>query len=425
MTVTLTVHRGTQQIGGTCIEIAHGSGARLILDAGRPLDAPRDAVGLLPASLDLGRPATVLICHAHQDHWGVLHEMPQDWPVWTGRMSERLIRLGYAMNKQSLDHAIATWTYRRTFRVGPFAITAWLTDHSAPDAAMLLIEADGKRIFYTGDFRMHGRKGHLVADLMAAPPKDIDLLITEGTNIGTDKPTMAETEIEERFVQLLDQVSGRIFVYWSAQNVDRTASLFRAVRRRRRRMFVDLYAAEVMDIVAPGTRLPRVSPDFPELSLVVTKGQRAVRRLTAEKDRQADELIERCKATEQAIAARSLPSDAVVMIRDSSLKDFEGAGIHPGPDDAFVFSAWSGYAETIAARTYALMRQAGARIEHIHTSGHASPADIQAFITALAPDKVVPVHGANWDRPQHGFPQLLRLRDGQAHVIDRHHNGLL
>lgn len=43
MSLSLTVHRGTQQIGGTCIEISHKSGARLIRGAGRPLDAARDA----------------------------------------------------------------------------------------------------------------------------------------------------------------------------------------------------------------------------------------------------------------------------------------------------------------------------------------------------------------------------------------------
>lgn len=74
MTLRLTVHRGTNQIGGSCIEIAHRDGARLILDAGRQLNAARDALGLLPATLDTIRPATILISHAHQDHWGILHD---------------------------------------------------------------------------------------------------------------------------------------------------------------------------------------------------------------------------------------------------------------------------------------------------------------------------------------------------------------
>jgi ribonuclease J len=42
--VSLTVHLATNQIGGNCIEIA-ASGGRIILDVGRPLDAPDDAVG--------------------------------------------------------------------------------------------------------------------------------------------------------------------------------------------------------------------------------------------------------------------------------------------------------------------------------------------------------------------------------------------
>jgi len=97
LTLTLTVHRGTRQIGGSCIEIAHPDGDRLILDAGRPLDAPEGATGLLPASLDRSHPATVLISHPHQDHWGLVEELPPGWPIWTGTGSAKLITIGRAM----------------------------------------------------------------------------------------------------------------------------------------------------------------------------------------------------------------------------------------------------------------------------------------------------------------------------------------
>ena len=44
------VHRGTQQIGGTCIEL-ESAGARILLDLGLPLDADptSDPCLLLPA----------------------------------------------------------------------------------------------------------------------------------------------------------------------------------------------------------------------------------------------------------------------------------------------------------------------------------------------------------------------------------------
>lgn len=74
--VTLTVHRATDQIGGNCIEIATQRG-RVLLDVGRPLDAPGGATGLLPKSLDLVAPVDgVLISHPHQDHYGLLEETP-------------------------------------------------------------------------------------------------------------------------------------------------------------------------------------------------------------------------------------------------------------------------------------------------------------------------------------------------------------
>lgn len=193
MTLTLTVHRGTQQIGGSCIEIIHPQGDRIILDAGRPLDAPDGATGLLPASLDRSRPATVLISHPHQDHWGLVEELPAAWPIWTGAGSAKLIAVTGDITRRSLSRTFETWDSRSgPFAVGPFTVTPILTDHSAFDAYMLLVEGAGKRLLYTGDFRRHGRKSVLVDRMMAHPPADIDVLLTEGTNLGSDKPVKPE-----------------------------------------------------------------------------------------------------------------------------------------------------------------------------------------------------------------------------------------
>ena len=88
----LVVHRATDQIGGDCIEIATDGGERIILDVGRPLDAPMAAKGLIPKSLDLGGPvAGVLISHPHQDQYGLLEEVPALWPVYSGRAAGMLI----------------------------------------------------------------------------------------------------------------------------------------------------------------------------------------------------------------------------------------------------------------------------------------------------------------------------------------------
>ena len=39
-----------------------------------------------------------------------------------------------------------------------FKVTAYNVDHSAYDSLAFVIEAEGKRLLYSGDLRMHGRK---------------------------------------------------------------------------------------------------------------------------------------------------------------------------------------------------------------------------------------------------------------------------
>ena len=240
---------------GCCIEIAHPNGDRLVLDAGRPLDAPEGATGLLPASLDRNRPATVLISHPHQDHWGLVEELPPDWPIWTGSSSAKLIAVTGDVTRRPLTRTFKTWHSRSgPFAIGPFTVTPILTDHSAFDAYMLLVEGAGKRILYTGDFRRHGRKSVLVDRMMANPPSDIDVLLTEGTNLGSDKPVKSEKEIEQDFVELFKRTKGRVFVSWSAQNIDRTVTIYRAAKRTGRTLVIDLYTADVLDRISERTR---------------------------------------------------------------------------------------------------------------------------------------------------------------------------
>jgi ribonuclease J len=411
LTLSLTVHRGTQQIGGSCIEIAHPDGERLILDAGRPLDAPDGATGLLPASLDRTQPATVLISHPHQDHWGLVEEIPASWPIWTGAGSSKLIAITSDVTRRPLARTFKTWESRSgPFAIGPFTITPLLTDHSAFDAYMLLVESAGKRILYTGDFRRHGRKSVLVDRIMAAPPSNIDVLLTEGTNLGSDKPTKSEDEIEGDFVELFARTKGRVFVSWSGQNIDRTVTLYRAAKRTGRMLAIDLYTADVLDRIAKGTGIPQ--PGFENLKVVVTRGLgNHYRRLGRE------DFVERMVRFGIS-GKRLIGSQYVIMLRRALMADYQRAGVTPSADDAFNFSMWGGYlAEPHYAEPLEWCRSAGAEIAYIHTSGHASPADLRAFAAAVRPKIVVPVHGVKWDEESHGFGAVRRLADAETFAV--------
>jgi ribonuclease J len=410
MSLELTVHRGTRQIGGSCIEITHPQGDRIILDAGRPLDAPEGATGLLPNSLDLTRPATVLISHPHQDHWGLVEELPSAWPVWTGSRSAKLIAVTGEIIRRPLARKFETWESRSgPFAVGPFIVTPMLIDHSAFDAYMLLIEGAGKKVLYTGDFRRHGRKSVLVDRIMANPPLDIDVLITEGTNLGSDKPAKTEAELEQNFVALFERTKGRVFVSWSGQNIDRTVTIYRAAKRANRVLAIDLYTADVLERIAHGTGLPR--PGFANLKVVVTTGL-----ASSYRQRGREDFVQ--QMVPFGISARRLEgSRHVVMLRRTLMRDYQRAGVVPTAEDAFNFSMWRGYlSDPYHAEALEWCRAAGAEIAYIHTSGHASPADLRAFAAALRPKVVVPVHGIKWDEEAHGFGIVRRLADAEPMI---------
>ena len=378
VSLTLTVHRGSRQIGGSCIEIAHPGGQRFILDAGRPLDAPEGATGLLPASLDTSHPATVLISHPHQDHWGLVEELPPNWPIWTGSGAAKLIAVTGNVTRLRLARRFETWDSRaRTLTIGPFSVTPILTVHSAFDAYMLLVEGAGKRLLYTGDFRRDGANPRLSTH-HGRSTQDIDVLLTEGTNLGSDKPVQLERELEAEFSDLFQRTKGRVFIAWSAQNIDRTVTIYRAAKRTGRTLMIDLYFTDVLDRVSEGTGVPRVG--FPNLKAVITSG---LRKCYVQQGR--DGFVERMAA--HGISAKQLNGGRhVVMLRRALIRDYERAGVAPTADDAFNFSMWRGYlSDPYHAAALEWCEAKGAEIAYIHTSGHASAADLRAFALSVRP----------------------------------------
>ena len=120
-------------------------------------------------------------------------------------------------------------------------------DYSAYDAYALLVEADGARLFYTGDLRAHGRKGVLFRKLVRRPPPNVDVLLMEGTTLGRslNEKGLTETDLETRFVDLFRTTSGMPLVWCSGQNIDRIVTVFRACKKAGRQLILDMYAAHV------------------------------------------------------------------------------------------------------------------------------------------------------------------------------------
>lgn len=81
----------------------------------------------------------------------------------------------------------------------------YLVDHSAYDAYALLIEADGEKLLYTGDIRMHGKKGILTERLSENLAGDVDVLLMEGTNLFLHLKVIKRIPHQVCFAQKLSQ----------------------------------------------------------------------------------------------------------------------------------------------------------------------------------------------------------------------------
>jgi len=211
-------------------------------------------------------------------------------------------------------------------------------------------------------------------------------------------------------VRLFKETSGRVFVAWSAQNLDRTATLYRACKKAERTLVVDLYGASVLEALQDLWHFPQPARGS-HLTVVITKRMKGLFR-----GAEGKAFVERMAA--RGMSATGLaahPERWVVMVRRSLIEDFEAKGIVPSPGDAWSHSQWSGYLENDGGK--ALLRwfaAGGSRAEHLHTSGHASSADLRAFARAMDPRVLIPVHGLGWDGRPDGFPTIRRVQDGET-----------
>jgi ribonuclease J len=108
----------------------------------------------------------------------------------------------------------------------------------------------------------------------------------------------------------------------------------------------------------------------------------------------------------------------VVMVRPSLMRDYARSGVEPNAADAWSWSMWHGYLDNKdGALISKWFEDGGSRANHIHTSGHASPAVLRSFAHAMNAKQLVPIHGAAWDGDATGFPSIRRLADGETMTL--------
>lgn len=397
------MHCNANSIGGNCVEIATAT-TRIIVDIGVPLGGPdidlRNKVeskkylppvaGLYQWDGDSAPPDALMISHAHIDHYGFYNFVRKDVPLYLGKATLELIKISALfqnMKMGSIDHPMFIES-GKPFEVGDMKVTPWLMDHSGFDAYAFFIEAEGKRILYSGDFRGHGRKQVAFQAFMNKAPEKVDVMILEGTTIGRPESiTKTEGDIEGEIEELLKSTPGLVLAWFSLQNADRFVSFYRAAKKAGRTVVTDPYGANVLQLLSRMTPKIPAPPTDPRIKVFFDK-----KICSFLKRKGLEKLFYKfSKAKVLRATLTQNPAQYLFFIRPSIQRSLEVSDFFK--DSVLIYSLWEGYKNKPKTVPFIdFIEKQGIIIKDVHTSGHADIETLKKVVERFKPETLIPIH---------------------------------
>lgn len=390
----IIVHRGTHQIGGCATEV-RTKNTRILIDFGEALP---DAAGHQPPDdlkidgLNCGTPDFdgILLTHYHGDHLGLIAQVPDHIPIYLGRNAiavhqiyvRRLGNNAPEEMRKAAERLRPLDTLSR-FAIGDITVTPLPADHSAWDALMFLMEAEGKRVLHTGDFRLHGFRGKNTLSLLARYAAGTDILVIEGTQFsGSRHEVISEQALQEK---IKEEIKGNkyVFALCASTNIDRLASLHNATPRGRY-FLCDRYQKDILEAVRAGAK--SACYQFPK-ALVYGRN------------------------LEPKLRERGF----VMAVRAGR---YFSQIIEQYPEAILIYSMWEGYLDgrNLTLSEFVRPFAETGRIRYLHASGHATAQALKQVCDTVQPRLgILPIHSEQPERFHElglQFP-ILTLADGE------------
>ena len=376
----INIIRGQNQIGGSIIEVS-SKNTKIILDVGSNLEDKEIVVpeieGLFKGKAKYDG---VLISHYHSDHEGLATKILPEIPIYMGEKSYEIHKVTREYIKKEYLKEPKTFKADEEFLIGDIKITPYLCDHSAFDSYMFLLDCEGKKILYTGDFRSNGRKSF--EPLLRKLPK-VDALITEGTNLSNDKIgriNLTEKELEKKGIELLEGNDRPVFVLMAGTNIDRIVTFYKIANATKRLFLLDTYAGKITDTIGGNIPNPRT---FSNVRIFLTNQDKY-------------EILK--NYPKNKIGKNEIANKNFMMCIRSSMKQYlENRSKEFSFEGCVLFySMWEGYKKQENMKEFLkFMEEKGVKTISLHTSGHADEKDFDKLIKKVEPEIIIPVHTEN------------------------------
>lgn len=394
----IKVYQGAEEIGGSIVGISCGT-TRVIIDFGRPLTgAGRKTKARIEEPYD-----AIIFTHYHRDHTDLIEDAAESIPMYIGKTAKLLLLASQKHKKADAEELRRIQAMRACedgcpFEIGTLRITPILTDHSAFDSYMLLIEGEGKRILHTGDFRLHGIKGNLVRPALLPLTGKVDAMITEGTNLSFQDPvTVSEYHLADTAGVLMQRFP-YVFVQCGALDIDRLAVFHMASRGRR--FCCDPYQMSLLEIVRQSETAVELSAyrfDRARVwmdSAVVSGG--------SDSKSGGKGLDQRpfCMAVRTGEGFRQIMEPYIKAAPEKTL---------------FIYSMSEGYLKGHLSEVQKLTKGIRYAVK-LHTSGHASEEALRLAAELVSPRVLIPIHTKKTEGLAACFPdqRVMRLKDGES-----------
>ena len=411
----IKIYKGTNEIGGSCIELKTKN-TTILLDYGTPL---QDTINQVKITNIVD---AILISHPHQDHFGEIVNIKNSTSVYCGKLSVELMNATkiFTVN-EILENNFQIFEAWKSFEIGDFKITPYLVDHSVVDAYAFLIEADGRKVLYSGDFRANGRKSKLFDRMIKDKDlQNVDILLMEGTMLQrSNKDFPDEQSVEDKISETIKEKNLISFMIGSSQNIDSLVSAYRACKKSNKIFVVDMYTAwilEKMKIIS--SSIPNI--DWGNVKVIKKFGGSYYQKLQENKEyfkgftsKIFDNVVEidDIKANPQnyflKISVWHIPKVLNYIEVDTS---------------NIIYSQWLGYLKEEFSNfdTVELFKnlQDNNNWVYAHTSGHADLPALQKFASSLKPKKLIPIHTEFKDKFAEHFENVMILEDGESFDIN-------